>query len=464
MHSLPRCIRSATGSEQHDVRTSTRHDSRQVPAGGSGDRSGRRRVAVVGSGVAGLTAAHVLQRSHDVTLFEADDRLGGHAHTHDVVTASGGTVAIDTGFIVHNDRTYPSLVRLLDELGVQTQETDMSLSVHCDGCGLEYAGGRGFSGLAPSVGTVVRPAYWRMLAEVRRFHRRARRLLEAPVDGSRDETLGEFLVAGGFSPYFVAHFMTPVVAAVWSASPTLAMRYPARYLFTFLDHHGMLSVGGSPAWRTIVGGSRSYVDRVAKTLTSVLVSTPVRSVMRQPGSSDAPVVVRDAGDDVHSFDGIVVATHPAQALRLLGDATVEERSALCAFEYSVNPTVLHTDASVLPTNHRARASWNYRMPSCRVSPDAVQVSYDMSRLQRLGGPGRFIVSLNSGDSIDPDLIIARMTYEHPQFTSESVAAQRLLPGLRDGVTAFAGAYHGWGFHEDGARSGVDAARSLGGEW
>jgi uncharacterized protein len=429
----------------------------------------RRRVAVVGSGVAGLTAAHVLQRSHDVTLFEADDRLGGHAHTHDVVTASGGTVAIDTGFIVHNDRTYPNLVRLLDELGVETQETEMSLSVHCDGCGLEYAGGRGFSGLAPSVGTVGRPAYLRMLLEVRRFHRDARGLLDAPVDGSRDETshdetLGEFLEAGGYSPYFVAHFMTPVVAAVWSSSPTLAMRYPARYLFTFLDHHGMLSVGRSPAWRTIVGGSRSYVERVGKTLTSVRLSTPVRSIVRQPGSTDASVVVRDAGDDVHSFDGIVVATHPAQALRVLGDATVEERSALRAFDYSVNPTVLHTDASVLPTNDRARASWNYRMPSCRVSPDAVQISYDMTRLQRLDGPDRFIVSLNSGGSIDADSIVARMTYEHPQFTPESLAAQRLLPGLRDGVTAFAGAYHGWGFHEDGARSGVDAARSLGGAW
>jgi predicted NAD/FAD-binding protein len=424
----------------------------------------RPRVAVIGSGVSGLTAAYVLRASHEVTLYEADDRLGGHADTHDITGAAGEALAVDTGFIVHNARTYPTLLRLFDELGVHTQETDMSMSVCCDGCGLEYSGGQGAGGIIAQPSRLLRPAFGRMLLEITRFHRHARATLAEPVDGSAgaELTMAQFLADGGYSPYFSRHFVTPLIAAVWSCGPRTALRYPARYLFAFLDNHGMLSVGGSPKWRTVVGGSRTYVQRCVKELAAVQLGTPVRSVTRQ-GDGD-PVEVRDAGDRVAGFDAVVVATHPDQALRLLADATPAERAALGAFRYTANPAVLHTDPSVLPRARRARAAWNYRMPSCSGAAEHVQVSYDMTRLQRLPTRERYLVSLNIDGRVAPGRIVSTMGYAHPQYTPEFVAAQALLPALNDGVTAFAGAYHGWGFHEDGARSGLAAAESLGGRW
>ena len=416
-------------------------------------------VAVVGSGVAGLTAAHLLTRAYDVTLYEADDRVGGHAHTHEVATSDGTLSAVDTGFIVHNDRTYPTLLRLFGELGVQTQDSDMSMSVRCDGCGLEYAGARKLGGLFPRASNLARPAYLTMLGEVVRFHRHARRVLDEPDAG--DVTLGAFLAIGGYSRYFVEHFMIPVVSCVWSAGAAISMSYPARYLFTFLDHHGMLAVGGSPQWRTVTGGSQAYVARVVKGLHAVRTATPVRSVTRTP----AGVEVRDDADRVSAHDRIVVATHPDQALRLIADVTAAERDVLGAFEYAQNETWLHHDTSLLPRRARARASWNYLKPSCRDSSDCpVLVSYDMNRLQRLTDPDDWVVTLNGAGRVAPDTVVARMRYEHPVYTPESVAAQRRLPQLNSEVTAFAGAYHGWGFHEDGCLSGVRAAAALGVEW
>jgi predicted NAD/FAD-binding protein len=418
----------------------------------------RRRIAVVGAGVSGLTAAWVLQRSADVTLYEADDRLGGHAHTHDVVGAGGGSVAVDTGFIVHNEKTYPTLLRLFAALGVETQASDMSMSVRCEGCGLEYAGARGFRGLFPGAGN-TRPAYLRMLVEVPRFHRAARALLAAPAAG-REETLGEFVTLGRYSGYFVDHFVKPVVACVWSCSPETALAYPARYLFAFLSHHGMLSVTGSPQWRTVTGGSRSYVERVAKDLHAVHTASPVRALTRTAGG----VEIRDDADQIAYFDAAVVATHPHQALSLLAEPTAAETAVLGAIGYATNHTVLHTDTNPLPRTAAAQASWNYRMASCQASTESVVVSYDMNRLMALPGPERYVVSLNSPDLIDPAKVIARMVYEHPIYTPDSVAAQRRLPELNGDRVAFAGAYHGWGFHEDGALSGLTAARALGGAW
>jgi predicted NAD/FAD-binding protein len=415
-------------------------------------------AAVVGSGVAGLTAAYLLQRRYDVTLFEADTRLGGHAHTHELPTSDGGTAFVDSGFIVHNERTYPNLLRLFGELGVATQDSDMSMSVRCEGCGLEYAGARKLGGLFPQASNVTRPAYLKMLAEVVRFHRHARRLLADERAG--DVTLGAFLAIGGYSRYFVEHFMLPVVSAVWSAGETVSMAYPARYLFTFLDHHGLLSVGDSPQWRTVVGGSRSYVERAVKSLSAVQVSTPVRAVKR---TADG-VEIRDDADDVHRVDRVVIATHPDQALTLLAEPTEAERSALGAFRYSQNETWLHHDTSVLPRRPGARASWNYLKPACSSADAPVLVSYDMNRLQRLAEPDDYVVTLNGADRVEPTKVIARMRYEHPIYTPESVAAQRRLPGLNDGTLAYAGAYHGWGFHEDGCAAGVRAAASLGAGW
>jgi uncharacterized protein len=418
----------------------------------------RHRVAVVGAGVAGLTAAYLLQRRYDVTLFEAEPRLGGHAHTHEVPARSGGTVAVDTGFIVHNERTYPNLVKLFGELGVRTQDSDMSMSVRCLGCGLEYAGGKRLTGLLPQVDHLRRADYLRMLAEVTRFQRRARRFLDQ--DGPAEITFGSFLAAGGHSRYFIEHFALPVVSAVWSAGERVSLRYPARYLFEFLGNHGMLSFGGSFQWKTVVGGSRSYVQRAAKNLTAVHVGTPVRAVTRHA----AGVEIRDEAGELHAADRVVVATHADQALALLGDPTPAERRALGAFTYSRNETWLHDDPSVLPRLPRARASWNYLKTTCRGDTDDVGISYDLTRLMRLPAADDHVVTLNPAGRIDPSRVIATMVYEHPVYTPESVAAQQLLPGLNGPRTAFAGAYHGWGFHEDGCASGVRAAAAFGAGW
>jgi uncharacterized protein len=420
-----------------------------------------RDVAVVGSGVAGLTAAYVLQSQHRVTLYEAAGRLGGHAHTHEVHTAAGDLLCIDTGFIVHNERTYPNLLRLFRELGIATQDSEMSLSVRCEGCGLEYAGARGPRGVFAQPRRALQASFLRMLAEIPRFHRRARRLLAGtdPAAPPETPTLEEFL-AGAFSRYFVAHFIVPLVSAVWSCSPQTALRYPAPYLFRFLDNHGLLDVWGSPTWKTVVGGSHEYVERVAKHLAVVRTGVPVRTVRR--GADHVEVTTADGQTRDH--DAVVLAVHADQALKLRANPTRAERQVLGAFRYSRNLTLLHTDASLLPRRPNARASWNYLLPSCRAGPGAVRVSYYLNRLQCLDAPEDYIVTLNDDDRVARRSVLAGMVYEHPIYTPESVAMQRRLHELSDSRLAYAGAYHGWGFHEDGCRSGVAAARALGVVW
>jgi predicted NAD/FAD-binding protein len=425
----------------------------------------RPRAAVVGSGVAGLTAAYILQRRYDVTLFEADRRLGGHAHTHEVPATGGRTVRVDAGFLVHNERTYPQLLRLFGELAVLTQESEMSMSVRCEGCGLEYAGARKLGGLFADPRNLARPRHLRMLGEVTRFHRAARHLLagaEAGSDeaGSAELTLGRFLTAGRYSRYFVDHFMMPLVSAVWSTGPQDSAQQPARNLFQFLDNHGMLSVGGSPPWRTVVGGSRSYVDKVAERLSAIRVSTPVRTVSR----GFEALEIRDDADSVHQFDRAVVATHPDAALGMLADPSLAQKEILGAFTYSRNEAWLHTDASILPRRAAARASWNYLKETCSGTEGPPLVSYDLNRLMRLDEPLNYVVTLNGTDRVSAPTVLARMSYEHPVFTPESLAAQRRLPEISDETLAFAGAYHGWGFHEDGCAAGVRAAAGLGVDW
>ncbi len=424
------------------------------------DERPRRRVAVVGSGVSGLVAAHVLARESAVVLYEADARLGGHADTHVVDLGGGRSVNVDTGFIVHNTRTYPTLLRLFEELGVATRETDMSMSVRIEDTGLEYAGAKGLPGLFPHPRNLARPAYLRMLAEVLRFHRAATELLTRT--GEADETLGAFLERGRFSDFFARTFMRPLVAAVWSCDPGLALDYPARYLFTFLDHHGMLGILGSPTWRTVVDGSARYVERVAAGLDEVRTGTSVSAVRELPGG----VEVVDASGDRDLVDAVVLATHPHQALALLATPTPLQRETLGAMPYSVNHAQLHTDTSLLPRSRAARASWNYLARCGAEDASGVLVSYDMTRLQGLGHvrDRRFLVTLGGADVVDPATVIDEMTYEHPVYTPESVAAQRRLPRIGTSRVAFAGAYHGWGFHEDGALSGLRAAAGLGATW
>lgn len=415
-----------------------------------------RRLAVVGSGVAGLTAAYVASRTAHVTLYEADARLGGHADTHTVTDPNTGReLGIDTGFIVHNPRTYPVLLRLFAELGVATQPSEMSMSIRDDGTGLEWAGALGRKGVFPTAANLRNPRYLRMLAEVPRFHRQAKALL---AEDRPEETLRSFLARGRFTPYFVRHFMEPLVAAVWSCDPEVSLDYPARYLFTFLEHHGMLGIFGSPQWRTVTGGSRTYVERVAAEVQDVRVGAKVTSVLETPDG----VEVTDGNGAVATYDAVVVATHPSQALDLLAAPTSAQREVLTAMPYSPNTALLHTDTSVMPRARNAWASWNFAR---RERADGqVLVTYDLTRLQRLDTDTHYLVTLGGDDLVDPTTVIERMEYEHPLYNPTSVGAQARLGEADTARISFAGAYHGWGFHEDGARSGLQAVERLGLTW
>ena len=444
MNSTANAPTPATGAtaQRHGIATGARRPS----------------VAVIGAGVSGLTAGYLLSRTHEVIVFEAADRLGGHAHTHDVPGTAGGRHAVDSGFIVHNDVTYPWLRKLFGELGVQVRPTEMSMSVRCEECGLEYAGGRGLRGIIAQPRRMLDPRFIRMLLQVRRFHRRAAALLRAADDDLT--TYGEFLRREGFSDYFIAHYAVPVVSCVWSAGRETSLRYPARYLFRFLEHHGMLGVGGSPQWYTVAGGSRTYVGRLAALLPDVRAANAVTDVTRGEGG----VQIRDVTGHVSHVDRVVIATHADQALDLLTDPSDEEVTTLKAFGYSRNVTVLHTDNSVLPDAGQARACWNYRMTSCGRPGQPAVVTYWMNRLQGLHGDQDFLVTLNDRERLDPESIVATMEYEHPIYTPEAVRAQSRLSSLATSRTVYAGAYHGWGFHEDGCRSGVEAARHFGVIW
>jgi predicted NAD/FAD-binding protein len=419
----------------------------------------RRRVAVVGSGVSGLTAAYVLRKDWDVTVFESDDRIGGHAHTH-AVEDRDATHHVDSGFIVHNDRTYPYLRRLFGELDVEVHPTEMSMSIHCDGCGLEYAGGRGGKGVFAQRRRLLDPRYIAMLLGVKKFGRLAHELLDSPESPTDPQTYGEFLSSHGFSDHFIAHYAIPVVSCVWSSGHETALEYPARYLFEFLKHHGFLSIKGSPQWYTVVGGSGSYIDKVRAAIGDVRSSTAIVSVTR---TADG-VELLDAAGTTHHADAVVIATHADDALALLTDPDDDERRVLGAFDYSDNEVLLHRDPRQLPVAPAARSSWNYRMDGCTTRSEHSAVTYWMNRLQGIESTAPFLVTLNASDQIDPSTVVATMAYTHPIYTPASVAAQSELKRLFTDRTVYAGAYHGWGFHEDGCRSGVEAAAALGTAW
>jgi len=425
----------------------------------------RPRVAVVGSGISGLTAAYVLRGSHDVTVFEGAGRLGGHAHTHDVTARDGRSYAVDSGFIVHNDRTYPLLRKLFAELDVPVHATEMSMSIRCDGCGLEYAGGRGLKGITAQPRRLADPRFVGLLLQVRRFQQLAGRFLADSADGAgepRDPiTYGDFLRQHSFGDYFVRHYAVPVVSCVWSSGHDVALDYPAHYLFRFLEQHGFLSLRDAPQWYTVAGGSRTYVNAVAAAVGDVRASTGVRAVTRKPDG----VEVLTADGHTHVVDKVVIATHADQALTMLTDPSDRERDVLGAFGYSRNEALLHTDPSVLPRAPRAQSSWNYHLERCDERREQTRVGYWMNRLQGYeDAADTFVVSLNDADRVDPARVVARMEYTHPVYTAEALRAQGQLHGLGTDRTVFAGAHHGWGFHEDGCRSGVEAARRLGAEW
>lgn len=407
---------------------------------------------MVGSGISGLSAAYFLRERHQVTLLEKDRRLGGHAHTHRVDSASGA-LSMDSGFLVYNHRTYPSFTRLLAELGVEGQPAEMSFSVRCRRCGLEYAS-RNASSLFAQRRRVFDPSHLLMLAEIPRFNRMARAFLASDQD---DLTLASLLERGSFSPAFSGHFLLPLVGAVWSSSFGDARGFSARSLLRFLENHGWLTLE-PPQWWTIGGGSRRYVDAIAHRLGEAVHRG--RGVVRVRRHGGGVFLTTDDGQ-LHRFDRVVIATHADQALSLLADPSDDERRLLGAFRYSRNRTLLHTDRGSLPVERRAWASWNMDLLDCRDAQRPVGMTYHLNRLQSLPGETPYCVTLNEPGP-RPETVIASMDYTHPVLDATAAAAQkelRKLSGARG--TFYAGAHLRYGFHEDGLMSALKVAEALG---
>jgi predicted NAD/FAD-binding protein len=409
------------------------------------------RIAVVGSGVSGLVSADLLARRHDVVLFEADSRLGGHTHTVDVLE-DGRFRPVDTGFIVFNTHTYPNFVKWLQSLGVSWQPSDMSFSVRSERRDFEY-GSAGLNALFAQRRHLLSPRFHRMWRDILRFYRDARALLE-----SGDEIrLDDYLRCHGYSEAFVADHLLPLVGAVWSSNREGAREFPARLLVRFFDHHGFLRAGPGLQWLTVTGGSREYIRAVqARFRGQVRLFSPVERVAREAGG----VTVKARGHEAERFDHVIVACHADQALSLLGEPTSRERDLLGAFRFQPNEAVLHTDDRLMPRLRRAWASWNYHLDED--GAEGACVTYWMNRLQAMAGPVQYFVTLNRSHAIDPARVIARFDYAHPFFTPAASAAQTRHDELidHDGVS-YCGAYWRNGFHEDGVVSALRVCERLG---
>lgn len=409
------------------------------------------RVAIIGAGIAGLVVAHRLYRLHDITLFEANDYAGGHTHTIDVDDGSQ-TIAVDTGFIVYNDRTYPNFIALLRELGVASQPTSMSFSVRCEVSGLEY-NGASVNALFAQRRNLLKPSFLRMLRDILRFNRASVRLLDAAAPLV---TLGQYLDAEGYSAAFRQNYILPMGAAIWSSSAGDVEQMPARFFVEFFHNHGMLSLADRPQWRVVAGGSRVYVQALTARLGDALrLRCPVERVRRTERGVE---IVSHAGSEL--YDRAVLACHSDQALALLADPKPAEREVLGAIAYQSNDVVLHTDKRLLPRAPLARACWNYH--KLAQSTDRVAVTYWMNALQSLAARRDYCVTLNRSADIDPACILSRFEYAHPSYGPRAVAAQaRRVEVSNVDRTHYCGAYWGWGFHEDGVRSALAVVREFG---
>ena len=411
-------------------------------------------IAVVGSGISGLSAAWLLAKRHRVVLYEADGRFGGHANTVDV-SGPDGTHPVDTGFIVYNTRNYPNLIGLFDALGVETEPTEMSFALSLDGGRYEYAGA-GLNGFFGQRRNLARPSHWQLLRDIARFFRTAEERVAAyPLS----VTLGEFLEQEGFSTPFVRNHIVPMGAAIWSTTMTEMLAFPAQSFVRFYANHGMLQFRDRPAWRTVSGGSRNYVQKLlGDAPIERLAGTPAARIERKPDG----VTVIDASGAARAFDHVVVAAHADQALALLDQPSPLEAKLLSCFSYQTNRAVLHRDRSWMPKRRRLWSSWNY-LKSATGDDTDLCVTYWMNRLQNLSAADDYFVTLNPTSPIDPDLTERVIDYDHPVFNAEAMAAQAALPELQGAHrTWFCGSYFGYGFHEDGAASGIAVAERLGG--
>lgn len=409
------------------------------------------RIAIIGAGVSGLYAAHLLHKRHEITVFEAADYPGGHTHTVEV-ELDGQTVAVDTGFIVHNNRNYPLFIALLKELGVAAQDGEMSFSMSCELSGLEYSGSN-LNTLFAQRRNLMRPAFYRMLADILRFNRLRDELVNAPAS----ESLQGFLQRHRLSGAVVDDYLVPMAAAIWSSDPLHILDFPAAYFGRFFANHGLLSVNDRPQWRTVCGGSKRYVEPLIRPfLNRVLLNTPVERVERSP--TEVKITATSTG--TQNFDQVIFACHSDHALAMLSNPTAQEQDILGGIPFQENDTVLHTDARLLPRNQRAWAAWNYH----RFRNDAreVCVTYNMTMLQRLASPTPLLVSLNATRRIHPETILRRIRYHHPVYNQASVAARNRWKEISNhNRTHYCGAYWGYGFHEDGLRSAVAVVESLG---
>jgi predicted NAD/FAD-binding protein len=405
------------------------------------------RIAVVGTGISGLVAAHLLQRDNDIAVFEANDYIGGHTHTVDV-DLNGQRVAVDTGFIVYNEHNYPNFTELLAQLGVETQSSTMSFSVRLEDPELEYNGST-LRQLFAQPKNLMRPRFYRMLADIVRFNRSA---AAAIANGTASQTLGEYVDSARYSREFVDHYLVPMGAAIWSSPAARVLDMPAGFFVRFFENHGMLTVDDRPEWRTVRGGSARYVERLIQPFVDrIRLNTPVRRISRAPDH----VLVEG-----ERFDQVVIACHSDQALRALADPSDAEREILSALPYQSNEVVLHTDTRMLPRRRRAWGAWNYHMSGRPHEP--VGVTYNMNMLQSLSVSDTLCVTLNETDAIAPESVIDRFTYSHPLFTLEGIRAQQRhgeISGQRR--THYCGAYWRNGFHEDGVVSALTVAREFG---